>query len=186
MPDLPAPQSDVLMYQTEDGHTRIGVRLAEESVWLTQASMAELFQTSVPNVSIHLRNVYEDEELSEEATVKDYLIVRAEGRREVRRLVKHYNLDAVIAVGYRVRSHRGTQFRRWATERLREYLVTGFTLDDERLKEVRRIGADYFDEPEEKVEEALDLVSEEADVGRVRESGVTRYFIDSEYRDFYR
>ena len=139
------------MYQTEDGHTRIGVRLAEESVWLTQASMAELFQTSVPNVSIHLRNVYEDEELSEEATVKDYLIVRAEGRREVRRLVKHYNLDAVIAVGYRVRSHRGTQFRRWATERLREYLVKGFTMDDERLKEVRNIGADYFDELLERI-----------------------------------
>ncbi len=151
MPDLPAPQSDFLMYQTEDGRTRIGVRLAEESVWLTQAAMADLFQTSVPNINIHLSNVYADEELIEEATVKDYLIVRIEGGREVRRVVKHYNLDVIIAVGYRVRSHRGTQFRRWATERLREYLVKGFTMDDERLKEVRNLGADYFDELLERI-----------------------------------
>ncbi len=151
MPDLPAPQSDVLMYQTEDGHTRIGVRLAEESVWLTQASMAELFQVTPQNITYHIQAIYSEGELDAAATCKDYLQVRHEGQREVRRSLKHYNLDAVIAVGYRVRSHRGTQFRRWATERLREYLVKGFTMDDERLKEVRNIGADYFDELLERI-----------------------------------
>jgi hypothetical protein len=105
--------------------------------------MAELFQTSVPNVSMHIRNVFEEKELPEGATLKEFLIAQTEGQRQVSRRVAHYNLDVIISVGYRVKSHRGTQFRIWATQRLREYIVKGFTLDDERLK---RGGGNYFDE----------------------------------------
>ena len=145
------PASEIILYQTEDGTTRLSVRLEGETVWLTQAAMAELFQTTPQNVTIHVKSIYEDGELEAEATCKDYLQVRSEGTRQVERRLKHYNLDMVIAVGYRVRSHRGTQFRRWATERLREYVVKGFALDDERLKEVRTFGTDYFDELLERI-----------------------------------
>jgi len=143
--------SEIILYQTEDGRTRIEVRLEDESVWLTQIMMADLFQTSVPNINIHIRNILEERELLAEATIKEYLIVRSEGPRQVTRPVKFYNLDMILAVGYRVRSHRGVQFRRWATEKLREYLVKGFTMDDERLKEGRILGADYFDELLERI-----------------------------------
>lgn len=146
--NLPAPLPDdageFILYQTEDGQTRIDVRVAEETVWLTQRDMAELFQTSVPNVNQHLKAIYEEGELLPEATIKKYLIVRAEGQRQVSRQIDHYSLDAIIAVGYRVRSHRGTQFRIWATARLREYLVKGFAMDDRRLKQAG--GGDYFEE----------------------------------------
>jgi hypothetical protein len=138
------PQSPVLLYQTSDGQTRLEVRLENETVWLSQSQMAELFQTSIPNVSMHIRNVFAEGELREAATVKDFLIVRQEGSRQVSRSVEHYNLDVIISVGYRVKSHRGTQFRIWATQRLREYIVKGFTLDDERLKRVG--GGNYFEE----------------------------------------
>lgn len=124
----------LLLYQTEDGRTRIQCRLEEETLWLTQAQMAELFQTSVPNINTHLKAIFAEGELAEEATIKNYLIVRTEGNRSISRDVKHYRLEAILAVGFRVRSHRGTQFRKWATERLREYLVKGFAMDDERLK----------------------------------------------------
>ncbi|MAT13683.1 MAG: hypothetical protein CMJ46_00215 [Planctomyces sp.] len=149
MPDnLPAPLPDssgeFLLFQSEDGDTRIEVRLANESVWLTQRVMAELFQTSIPNINQHLKAIYEERELLPEATIKKYLIVQTEGNREVTRQVDHYNLDAILSVGYRVRSHRGTQFRIWATARLREYLVKGFTMDDERLKQAG--GGNYFEE----------------------------------------
>ncbi|HUP93201.1 MAG TPA: virulence RhuM family protein [Solimonas sp.] len=144
-PALPAESgSEVVLYQTEDARTRIQVRLEGGTAWLTQAQMADLFQTSPQNVTLHLKAVYDESELSEPATCKSHLQVRREGSREVRRDLKHYNLDAILAVGYRVRSLRGTQFRQWATERLREYLVKGFTLDDERLKESG--GGDYFEE----------------------------------------
>jgi hypothetical protein len=143
--------SELILYQTEDGKTNIEVRLQDETVWMSQLAMAELFQTTVPNINIHLSNVYDEGELSEAATIKDYLIVRHEGSRQVRRTVRHYNLEAIVAVGYRVKSHRGTQFRRWATERLNEYLVKGFTLDDKRLKEGKNIGSDYFDEMLERI-----------------------------------
>lgn len=138
------PQSQFLLYQAEDGKTRLEVRLENETVWLTQNQMAELFQTSIPNVSMHIRNIFAEGELQEAATVKDFLTVRQEGSRQVSRSVEHYNLDVIISVGYRVKSHRGTQFRIWATQRLREYIVKGFTLDDERLKQVG--GGNYFDE----------------------------------------
>lgn len=142
--NLPKTQSEILIYQTEDGRTRIDVRLQDETVWLSQIHMAELFQTTVANINIHLKNIYTEQELDESATIKEYLIVRREGKRDVRRSVKHYNLDTILAVGYRVKSHRGTQFRIWATQRLREYIIKGFTLDDERLKQAG--GGNYFDE----------------------------------------
>lgn len=141
MPDNPG---DFLLYETEDGQTRIEVRLAEETVWLPQRLIAELFQTTIPNVNQHLKTIYEEGELRPEATIKKYLIVQKEGKREVSRQVDHYNLDVIISVGYRIKSHRGTQFRIWATERLREYLIKGFTMDDDRLK--RAGGGNYFDE----------------------------------------
>ncbi len=149
-PDLPVA-SEFLLYQTEDGQTRIEVRLQNETVWMTQIGMAELFQTSVPNINIHVKNIYEEGELAPGATIKDYLIVRMEGSRQIKRSVKHYNLETIIAVGYRVKSHRGTQFRKWATDRLNEYLVKGFTMDDERLKAGVNIGSDYFDELLERI-----------------------------------
>lgn len=139
------PGGEILVYTAEDGTSRIRVLLEDETVWLTQAMMAELYGTSVPNINIHIRNILEENELRAEATIKEYLIVRREGSRQVERPVKHYNLDMIIAVGYRVRSPRGTQFRQWATEHLREYLVKGFTIDDERLKGGSGL-ADYFDE----------------------------------------
>jgi hypothetical protein len=137
LPERRATGSEIVFFQTEDGRSRIEVRLEDNTVWLTQRLMAELFQTTVANVNTHLKNLYDEGELRPEATIKDYLIVQTEGSREVKRPMQFYNLDAILAVGYRVRSERGTRFRQWATERLREYLVKGFVLDDERLKEGR-------------------------------------------------
>jgi hypothetical protein len=152
MPDTTPPQSRILLYQTEDGRTRIQCRLESDTLWLTQAQIAELFQTTPQNVTLHLRAIYADGELTEAATCKDYLQVRQEGRREVSRNLRHYRLEAILAVGYRVRSHRGTQFRQWATARLGEFLVKGFTLDDERLKNPPGEGhTDYFDELLERI-----------------------------------
>lgn len=137
----------LLLYKTEDGQTRIQCRLEEETLWLSQAQMAELFQKDVRTINEHLQNVYEEGEQSPEATIRDFRIVRSEGNRSVSRDVKHYRLEAILAVGFRVRSHRGTQFRQWATERLREFLVKGFAMDDERLKNPSGPGDDrYFDE----------------------------------------
>ncbi len=138
------PGGEFLLYRTEDGEVRIEVRLQDETLWLTQRQMAELFGTTPQNITIHLKRVYRDGELSEPATCKDFLQVRTEGTRRVERRRKHYNLDAIISVGYRVNSIRGTQFRMWATQRLREYIVKGFTMDDDRLKEGG--GGVYFDE----------------------------------------
>ncbi len=142
--ELPENTGEFLFYQTEDGQTRIDVRVAEETVWLPQRLMAELFQTTPQNVTQHLITIYEDGELNQDATCKDFLQVQTEGTRQVSRSVKHYNLEAIIAVGYRVRSLRGTQFRIWATARLHEYLVKGFAMDDRRLKQSG--GGDYFEE----------------------------------------
>ncbi len=142
------PGSEIILYQTEDGHTRVQVRLEDESVWLTQAAMAELFQTTKQNISLHIKNICDDGELDENSVVKNYLTTALDGKRY---RTNFYDLDMILAVGYRVRSHRGTQFRQWATERLRDYLVKGFTMDDERLKEGRNIGADYFDELLERI-----------------------------------
>ncbi len=141
------PGGEVILYQTEDLQTRLRVRLDGQTAWLTQAQIADLFQTTPQNITLHLQAIYNEGELQEEATCKDYLQVRMEGARPVRRALKHYNLDAIIAVGYRVKSPRGTQFRIWATQRLNEYIVKGFTMDDERLKNPPGKGqTDYFDE----------------------------------------
>jgi hypothetical protein len=146
------PNSSLILYQTEDGRTRIECRFEAETLWLTQVQIAELFQTSVPNVNLHLKAIYAEGELSEAATIKSYLIVRTEGARQVTREVLHYSLPTILAVGYRVRSHRGTQFRQWATAHLSEYLVKGFTMDDERLKNPPGPGQkDYFEEQLERI-----------------------------------
>jgi hypothetical protein len=144
--NLPVPGGEFLLYATEDGRARLSVRVHEGTVWLSQAAMGELFQTTKQNVSLHLQNIYEEEELRPEATVKQYLTVQTEGERQVRRVIDHYNLDAILSVGYRVRSVRGTQFRQWATVQLRELLVKGFVLDDEKLKGGETQLGDYFDE----------------------------------------
>lgn len=171
MTELQAPQpGEFLLYETEDGRTRVECRFAEDTLWLSQAMMAELFQTSPQNITLHLKALYAEGEVSPEATCKSYLQVRSEGERQVRRTVKFYNLDAILAVGYRVRSPRGTQFRRWATERLREYLVKGFTLDDERLKNPPIAGSAVPDRFDELLERIRDIrASERRMYLRVRE-----------------
>ena len=137
--------TDLILYTTEDGRSQIKLRAQEQSVWLTQLEMAELFETTKQNISLHLKNLFEDRELDPQATVKDSLTVQAEGRRQVKRPLTLYNLDAILAVGYRVRSPRGVQFRRWASTVLKDYLVKGFVMDDERLKNPDG-RPDYFDE----------------------------------------
>jgi hypothetical protein len=152
MPANEPPQSSIVLYQTEDGRTRIQCRFEAETIWLTQALIAELFQKDVRTINEHLVNIFEEGELSREATIRKFRIVRFEGAREVAREVEHYSLPAILAVGYRVRSQRGTQFRQWATARLSEYLVKGFTLDDERLENPPGKGhTDYFDELLERI-----------------------------------
>ena len=141
----PVPSGgQMLIYR--DGSLNLQVRLDGQTVWLTQAGMAELFQTTPQNITLHIRNIYDDGEQAEQATCKEYLQVRQERERQVQRALKHYNLDVILSVGYRVRSARGTQFRQWATAQLRELLVKGFVLDDERIKAGRTIGQDYFEE----------------------------------------
>ncbi len=152
MSDESPPSSSLILYQTEDGRTRIQCRFEDKTVWLTQALMAELFQKDVRTINEHLINIYEEGELRREATIRKFRIVRTEGGRQVAREVDHYTLDAIISVGYRVKSPRGTQFRQWATARLTEYLVKGFTMDDERLKNPPGRGqVDYFDELLERI-----------------------------------
>ena len=132
-PDLPA-KGPFLVYPTEDGRVKIEVRLENETVWLTQQHMADLFQTTQQNISLHLQNIYDEGELQHEGTHKEYWSVRPEGNRQVKRPLDFYNLDAIISVGYRVKSAVATRFRIWATQKLREFIVKGFVLDDERLK----------------------------------------------------
>ena len=141
MSDDPRTDSEVILYQTEDGKSRLQVRFSGETVWLTQSQMAELFQTTKQNVSLHIKNIFAEKELSEKSVVKEFLTTAGDGKNYQTRF---YNLDVIISVGYRVKSHRGTQFRIWATQRLREYIIKGFTLDDERLKQVG--GGKYFEE----------------------------------------
>jgi len=147
MSDEPLPRSEIILYQAEDGRTRIQCRFEDETVWLSQKLMGELFQKDVRTINEHIQNVFEEGELQRGATIRKFRIVQPEGVRSVVREVEFYNLDVIISVGYRVKSPRGTQFRIWATQRLREYLVKGFTMDDERLKNPPGKGhIDYFDE----------------------------------------
>lgn len=134
---------EFLLYQTEDAQTRIQVRLIDGALWLTQKQLSDLYQKNVRTISEHIRNIFADEELSTDSTIRKFRIVAPEAARNVERLVDHYSLEMVLAVGYRVRSHRGVQFRRWATEQLKSYLVKGFVLDDERFKRGDDV---YFDE----------------------------------------
>jgi hypothetical protein len=155
------PRPQMLLYQTGDGATRLEVRLEDETVWLTQNQMAELFQTSIPNVSKHIRNIFSEGELQPGSVVKEFLTTAADSKNYRTRF---YNLDVIISVGYRVKSHRGTQFRIWATQRLREYIVKGFAMDDERLK--RAGGGNYFDE----------LLGRIRDIRRLKKSFGARYW----------
>ena len=137
--------SQLLIYKTENGETKFEVRLENETVWLTQKLMSELFQTTIPNINMHLKSIFEEGELDEIATIKDFLIVQNEGNRNVQRNQKMYNLDAIISVGYRVKSNVATRFRQWATQNIKEYLIKGFVLDDDRLKNPNK-PFDYFEE----------------------------------------
>ncbi|HDZ12888.1 MAG TPA: cell filamentation protein Fic [Bacteroidetes bacterium] len=146
--------SEIILYTTPQGNVKVEVLVRDETVWLTQKMMAELFQTTPQNITLHLKNIYAEGELDESATCKDFLQVRREGSREVKRTQKYYNLDAIISVGYRVKSKVATQFRIWATRVLREFITKGFALDDERLKQGGMLfGKDYFDELLERIRE---------------------------------
>ena len=150
--DSSQPSGEILLYQTEDGRTRIECRFENETLWLSQAMMADLFQITIPTINEHLKGIYAEGELGPDPTIRKFRIVRLEGARQVTREIEHYNLEAILAVGFRVRSHRGTAFRQWATARLKEYLVKGFVLDDERLKNPPGPGVpDYFDEMLERI-----------------------------------
>ena len=140
---------NIIIYTTNDGKTKIDVKLEEDTLWLTQSQMCELYQTSKSNISEHIKNIFEEGELSREATVRKFRTVQIEGARKVERIVEHYNLDMIIALGYRIRSIIATRFRQWATERLKEYIVKGFTLDDERLKKLG--GGSYWKELLERI-----------------------------------
>jgi hypothetical protein len=154
MKNLPERRSNFLLYSSSDGDIKIDVRLEDETVWLTQKLIAELYQTTPQNITIHLKNIYESGELEEKATCKDFLQVQIEGNRQIKRKQKFYNLDAIISVGYRVNSYQATQFRIWATKTLKEFIIKGFVLNDERLKQGGQVfGKDYFDELLERIRE---------------------------------
>lgn len=143
------PAGEIVLYTSQDGKTRLECRFEDESIWLSQTLLAELYQKDIRTINEHIKNIYKEEELNSDATLRKFRIVRTEGNRTVEREIDHYNLEVILAVGYRVHSQRGTQFRRWATEKLKEYLVKGFVMDDERLKNPSIAGSavpDYFDE----------------------------------------
>jgi hypothetical protein len=142
-------QSQILIYQSTDGQTRVEVRLQDETVWLSLNQISDLFQKAKSTISEHIKHIYEEEELNEFSTVRNFRTVQKEGNREIEREIDYYNLDVIISVGYRVKSHRGTQFRVWATQRLKEFIIKGFTLDDDRLKSGNQIN--YFDELFERI-----------------------------------
>ncbi len=140
--------SDIIIYQNEDGRIDLEVKLENETLWLSQKQMAELFDVSKQNISLHIQNIYDEQELLPEATVKKFLTVQQEGNRKVKREIEHYNLDMIISVGYRVKSKIATRFRKWATKQLTEFIIKGFVMDDERLKEAKN---KYFDELLERI-----------------------------------
>lgn len=146
-----ASTGKILIYQNEKGDTKVDVYFAEDTIWMTQRTMAELYQTTPQNITSHIKNIYEDGELGVDSTCKDFLQVQIEGNRDVQRARKFYNLDMILAVGYRVRSNVGIHFRRWASAVLSEYMKKGFVLNDERLRNPREFGADYFDELLERI-----------------------------------
>lgn len=145
--------SDILIFVKETGGNGIEVRVENETIWLTQKLMAELFDCGADNIGLHLKNIYAEEELEESATTEDFSVVRQEGSRTVNRKVKHYNLDAIIAVGYRVNSKRATAFRQWATKVLKDFVIRGYVLDSERLKNGKIFDQSYFDQLLEEIRE---------------------------------
>ena len=148
-----ANRGEVLLYSDESGKEYVSVVFKDETFWLTQSGMAELFACTADNISLHLKNIYADGELTSETTTEKFSVVRKEGSREVTRTIDHYNLDAIIAVGYRVNSKKATRFRQWATKTLREYIQKGFVINDEMMKNGRPFGRDYFDELLERIRE---------------------------------
>ncbi|MCL2173659.1 MAG: virulence RhuM family protein [Candidatus Bathyarchaeota archaeon] len=151
--DMVENQSKIVLYTTEDGNVNVDVYFQDETFWLTQKAMGELFAVEIPTINYHLKEIYSSEELSEVSTIRKFLIVRREGNRDVEREVQFYNLDTIIAVGYRVNSKQATQFRRWATETLKQYIIKGFVLNDDMLKNGKPFGKDYFDELLERIKE---------------------------------
>ena len=153
MESVPMQQGEILLYNNDGEKAFVSVVFREETFWLTQKGMAELFACSTENIIQHLKNIYAEEELAPETTAKKFLVVRQEGSRQVRRTLEHYNLDAIIAVGYRVNSKKATRFRQWATKTLKEYITKGFVLNDDMLKNGKPFGRDYFDELLERIRE---------------------------------
>lgn len=153
MERTPTPQGEILLYENGGEKEFVSVVFQDETFWLTQSGMAELFDCTPENILQHLKHIFAEEELTPEATTKKFLVVRQEGSRQVRRTLEHYNLDAIIAVGYRVNSKKATRFRQWATKTLKEYIQKGFVLNDEMLKNGRPFGRDYFDELLERIRE---------------------------------
>ena len=145
--------SNFVIFKIDNSKVNIDVLFQDETLWLTQKKMAKLFETTPQNITLHLKNIYNEQEQDESATCKEFLQVQKEGSREVKRLSKYYNLKAIVAVGYRVNSHRAIEFRKWATAILEEYIIKGFAMDDERLKQIKHFGKDYFDEQLERIRE---------------------------------
>jgi len=167
-------KSELLFYTTDDGNSKIEVRLENETVWLSQKQMVELFQTTKQNVSLHINNVFKEGELQENSVVKEYLTTASDGKKY---RTKYYNLDVIISVGYRVKSHRGTQFRIWATQKLKEFIIKGFVLDDERLKETG-ITNQYFEELFERIRDIRS--SEKIFYAKIRDIYATAYDYDKD------
>lgn len=185
--------SDLILYTTDDGRTQLHLRVEGDSIWLSQLEIAELFQTTKQNVSLHAKNIFEDNELDPEATVKDSLTVQSEGKRQVKRKISYYNLDLILAIGYRVRSSRGVQFRQWASTHLKEFLLKGFVMDDERLKNPG--GWDFFDELLERIrdirasekrfyQKVRDLFALSSDY-QARERETTQFFAEVQNKLLY-
>lgn len=145
--------NNFVIFKTSTGKVNIDVFFQDKTLWLTQKTMAELFETTSQNITLHLKNIFKENKLSENSTCKIFLQVQKEGNREISRKIKYYNLSAILAVGYRVNSHRAIEFRKWSTKILHEYVIKGFAMDDERLKQIKHFGQDYFEELLERIRE---------------------------------
>ncbi|MDV0444793.1 hypothetical protein MmiAt1_03330 [Methanimicrococcus sp. At1] len=177
MDDKAEEIGNILIYQNESGDTKIDVYFEDDDVWMSQKSISQLYQTTLQNVGYHITNIYSDGELDARETIKDYLIVRNEGGRQVERPIKHYNFKMILAIGYRVRSHVGVHFRNWASNVLTEYSRKGFALNDERLKDPKPFGGDYFDELLERIRDIR--ASEKRFYSKIREIFATSVDYDS-------
>ena len=167
-----APQGEFVLFQSADGRTRVECRFEADTLWLSQAAMAELYQVSSQAITQHIKAIYEEGELVQNLTCKDYLQVQSEGNRTVQRKIRHYSLPVILSVGYRVRSTRGTQFRQWATQTLQEYLIKGFAMDDERLKNPpvgHSAVPDYFDEMLERIRDIREEYQRQQTIKNVAE-----------------